>query len=100
MVTFPPPREYRTSKLVAELVYPNDPKSYGNGSLLLVGSPLLDRSKGRGQTKKYSRRGSQRRRRRPSVRQYMAEEDPVGQTRLLAEVKAAGQGDGNPKQIT
>ena len=30
----------------------------------------------------------------------MAEEDPVGQTRLLAEVKAAGLGDGNPKQIT
>ena len=34
--------------------------SYANGSLLLVGSPLLDRSNGRGQTKKYSRRGSQR----------------------------------------
>ena len=30
----------------------------------------------------------------------MAEEDPVGQTRCLAEVKAAGLGDGNSKQMT
>ena len=46
-----PPREYKTSKLVAEHVYPNEPESYANGSLLLVGSPLLDMSKGRSQTK-------------------------------------------------
>ena len=29
-------------------MYPYDPESYANGSLLLVGSPLLDRSKRRG----------------------------------------------------
>ena len=98
-----PPREYRTLKLVVELVYPNDPESYANGSLLLVGSPLLDRSKGMGQTNNYSRRGSQWQqwqRKRPSVCQYMAEEDPVGQTRLLAEVKAAGLGYRNSNKIT
>ena len=65
------PREHLTLQLVAELEYPSDPESYANCSLAMTGLPMLDMLKERGQTKKYSRRGSQRqkgRRRRPSVR--------------------------------
>ena len=32
-INIPPPREYMTLQLVAELEYPSDPESYANGSL-------------------------------------------------------------------
>jgi hypothetical protein len=47
-----PPRWWLHLIVVRGFEYARDPESYTNGSVALAGSPLLDRSKGRRQTKR------------------------------------------------